>query len=90
MQKGGYLSSNISTVKPAANQGLRNEITQVQEWNILKYHEYQLLCAQSDISGRSDIVAAQYNSIQHGTTIRMLNESHCDSEYLIVFIISKA
>ena len=36
----------LSTLKPAANQSSRNEITQMQQWNILDYHKYWLLHAQ--------------------------------------------
>ena len=42
MQNDGYLSSTTSTLKPAANQDSRNEITQMQEWN-LECYKYQLL-----------------------------------------------
>ena len=38
-------------MKPAANQGSRNEITQVQGWNILENHKYQFLLAQKNLTG---------------------------------------
>ena len=43
MQNGGYLSIYLSpygTLKPVANQGLRNDISQMQEWDIPEYYKY--------------------------------------------------